>query len=124
MPQAIMRVILAEQSERSPIPRPMQDSFEKRRQAQERELKQLTQRLEKLRKSFDRFFMGLDKVVPIPERDQLRRDLKRSSLNKARNTETRFRFQNLVVRITTLNSRWERMLRKIEEGSFRPPQDR
>ena len=99
----------------------MADSeFQKRRQAEERELQDFARRLEALRKTYDRFFMGQEKIVPQPARDKLSRDLRNSKLNNARNTSVKFRFQNLMMRLSTYIGYWERQMRRIEDGSFRP----
>ena len=98
----------------------MTDSaFQKRRSQDEKELQGFIQRLERLRMDFDRFFMGQERVAPIPRRDQLRRDLRASGLNRARNTALRFRFQNLMIRLASYTTYWERALREKEEGTRR-----
>jgi len=97
-----------------------ESAFQKRRADDEKELKTLTQRLEQLRKDFDRFFMGQERIAPLPRRDKLKREFRASRLNQTRNTALRFRFQNLKLRLTTYTNYWERMLRQVEEGKLRP----
>ena len=97
-----------------------ESEFQKRRQEEERELQEFVRRLDALRKTYDRFFMGQEKILPQPARDKLNRDFRASKLNKARNTSVKFRFQNLMMRLSTYTSYWERQMRRIEDGSFRP----
>lgn len=87
------------------------------------EIDNLSVALEKLRVAYDRYFMGLDRVPPIREREQLELLVRRSGLHRVRQTAIRFRFQNFVQRLTTYRSYWERIMRKIEEGTFRRERD-
>ena len=96
-----------------------QNSFKAKRDREEKELRSLEQRLEKLRVDFDQFFMGIVKVPPVDKRDKLQRDLRFSDLRKANNTALRFRFQNLRQKLTTMNTYWERTMRQREDGTFR-----
>jgi len=93
------------------------DAAGEKRKEQERQLAELQQRLEALRRKFERFFMGLDKAVPGAERDRLARDLRNSPLVRARNTALRFRFNNVTQRYTALSRNWDRQLRIREEGT-------
>ena len=87
-----------------------------KREEMEKELRTLTQRMETLRKNYDRFFMGLEKVPPGRERDSLARALRSSKLQRARNTGIKFRYNNLTQRFASYNRNWERQMRMREEG--------
>lgn len=76
-------------------------------------------RLDRLRALYDQFFQGLERTEPT----QLRKDFERilSTLRKEqpRNTALRFRFQQLVQRNVTLDNYWRKVLRQIEDGTYR-----
>jgi len=93
------------------------DQAGEKRKEEERQLAELQRRLEAVRRKFERFFMGLDRVVPGAERDRLARDLRNSPLVRARNTSLRFRFNNITQRYASLSRNWDRQLRVREEGS-------
>jgi hypothetical protein len=76
-------------------------------------------RVERLRISYERFFMGIERVPPHVERQKLERDLRNSPLMRSRNTALRFQFNNVRQRITSYGRYWDRILRMIEEGRFR-----
>jgi hypothetical protein len=86
---------------------------------QEAELEELAQRIDKLRVAFDRFFMGLERLPPLADQAALERDVRRSQLRQVRKTSVKFRFQNLQARLVTYASYWNRILRMIEEGTFK-----
>ena len=93
------------------------DAAGNKRKEEERQLAELQQRVEALRRKFDRFFNGLDKAIPGAERDRLARDLRNSPLVRARNTALRFRYNNVIQRFAALSRNWDRMLRIREEGA-------
>ncbi len=95
------------------------DSASSRQQAQERELAALAAGIEELRTAFERYFMGLDRLPPHKQREQLERALRNSGLVRAKKTALRFQFQNLQQRMTSYCGYWDRVLRMIEEGTFR-----
>jgi hypothetical protein len=76
-------------------------------------------RLEKLRISYERFFMGIERIPPDVERQQLGRDLRNSPLMNSRNTALRFQFNNVRQRMASYSRYWDRIFRMIEEGRFR-----
>ena len=88
-------------------------------QQQEDELAQLVNRSERLRRKYDQFFLGLEKREPGFEREQLERDLNRSRLHRTPNTGIRFRFQQFLARHRTYAAYWNRVLREMEEGTYR-----
>ena len=92
------------------------DDAGEKREKQEAELRDLTNRIDGLRKAFDRFFMGIDKAPPARDRDALARSLRSSGLQRARNTSIKFRYNNLMQRFTSYGRNWDRQMRLREEG--------
>lgn len=80
------------------------------------ELADLATRIEKLRIHYQGYFLGLEKVPPLFERDQLERAIRLSPLHEARRAVYKFRFQSLCQRFRTLAVYWDRVMRDLEEG--------
>lgn len=95
------------------------ESNENKRQREEAALHDLSRRVEQLRITYERFFMGIDRVPPNPDRQKLERDLRNSPLMRSRNTALRFQFNNVRQRMLSYARYWDRIMRLIEEGKFR-----
>jgi len=80
------------------------------------ELADLATRIEKLRIHYQGYFLGLEKIPPLFERDQLERAIRVSLLHEARRAVYKFRFQSLCQRFRTLAVYWDRVMRDLEEG--------
>jgi hypothetical protein len=79
----------------------------------------LEKKLERLRALYEQYFLGIEKLEPtIPRRDvdRLLYQLRKIRITK---TVTRFRFQQQVQRYNTLSTYWTRVIRQIEEGTYR-----
>ena len=95
------------------------ESSENKRQREEAALQDFSRRVEQLRITYERFFMGIDRVPPNPDRQKLERDLRNSPLMRSRNTALRFQFNNVRQRMLSYARYWDRIMRLIEEGKFR-----
>jgi len=82
-------------------------------------LKEMEVRLERVRALYEQYFMGLERIAPEKQRDEFDRALKILRREQPRNTALRFRTQNLVQRYITLNTHWTRVVRQIEEGTYK-----
>jgi hypothetical protein len=82
-------------------------------------LTQLEQNIERLRVRYEQYFMGVDRLPP----EQLRKDVVRQVFQLEqtfiRNTAQKFRLQSLVQRFNTYKTYWNRIMRQIEEGTFK-----
>jgi len=94
-------------------------SIREARAAQDAEVDGLNAKIEQLRVAYDRFFMGLERVPPARERAALEREIRLSPLHRAQTTATKFRFQGIQQRFATYRTYWDRVMRMIEEGTFR-----
>ena len=82
------------------------------------DLGDLTIRIEKLRVRYQGFFLGLEKLPPLFERDQLEKFIRLTPLNDARRAVHKFRFQALLQRYRTMAVYWDRIMRELEEGKI------
>jgi len=94
-------------------------SIQQQRLEWDQELKSLSESIDKLRVQYDRYFMGIDRIPPIRDREKLEKAFLRTRLRDAKNTAIRFKFQNLQARWVTYRQHWNRVMRLIEEGKFR-----
>ncbi len=76
----------------------------------------LENKFENLKKAFERFFMGLERVPPLKERDELKRQIFSIVDKKGYQYHLLFRAKQLAIKFNTYNSMWERTLKRIEEG--------
>lgn len=82
----------------------------------EEELADLTARIERLRVLYQQYFMGMERIPPLVQREQLERRVRESALNDVRRAAVKFRFQSLIQRLRTYEVYWDRLQRDIEEG--------
>jgi len=88
----------------------------------EQELMELSAKVERLRTTYQQFFMGVEKKPPDVQRDQLERHLRATPLNEVRRAAIKFRFQSVIQRYRTYEIYWDRVIREIETGRFRREQ--
>jgi len=84
----------------------------------EEELSALAKDVERLRIMYQQYFLGMEKVPPEFQREQLEKRIRESKLNEARKGVYKFRFISLLQKLRTLEVYWDRMLRAIEEGKI------
>ncbi len=84
--------------------------------ALEEELTDLRGRIERLRVLYQQYFMGMERIPPLVQREQLERRVRESALNDVRRAAVKFRFQSLIQRLRTYEVYWDRLQRDIEEG--------
>jgi hypothetical protein len=82
-------------------------------------VEELELRLERLRILYDQYFMGLEKIPPGIAHKDVERRIYVLRREKIRNTGIRFKFQTLIQRFNTLGSYWARILREIENGTYK-----
>ena len=82
-------------------------------------VKELEDRVERLRALYDQYFMGIEKVEPLTQRKDVDRRLWILRREQIRNTALRFRLQQIVSRYNTFGMYWQRILREIENGTYK-----
>ena len=83
------------------------------------EIDRLDEELKKLRVAYEKYFAGVERIEPLRERDAFKKALRRAMTEEpTRNTALRFRLQTLQASLITYESYWNRVARKIEEGTY------
>jgi hypothetical protein len=82
-------------------------------------LDELETKVERLRSLYEQYFLGIEKMPPnVAQKDVDRRiySLRREQI---RNTAKRFKLQTIIQRYNTFQQYWMRILREIENGTYR-----
>lgn len=85
----------------------------------EKELSELETRIERLRALYEQYFLGLEKLEPLIARKDVDRRIWVLRREQLRNTGLRFKFQMLIQRYNSFQQYWGRILREIENGTYR-----
>jgi hypothetical protein len=85
----------------------------------DRELDELETKGEQLRALYEQYFMGLERHEPAVLRRDVERRIKLLRREQIRNTAQRFKFNVLVQRYNTMQQHWARVVREIENGTYR-----
>jgi hypothetical protein len=86
---------------------------------QENELQRLILQAEELRRRYEIYFMGIEKREPGVLRERMEIQLRKCRLTHSFKTSTRFRYSQFMARYRTHCAHWDRVMRQIEEGSYR-----
>ncbi len=84
------------------------------------QLQYLEQRIEIMRRKFNMYFNGFERVPPNVEFDQLKREFREFATQGFSTGQARFKAQNLIARWNLLKNIWDRDLQRMEEGKFKP----
>jgi hypothetical protein len=82
-------------------------------------LDDLEEEIELLKVAFERYFNGVDRVPPTREHDTVKLHIRNAERQRSASTLIRFRMQGLKARFITYEHYWTRILRQIEDGSFK-----
>jgi hypothetical protein len=85
----------------------------------DKELEELDTRLDQVRALYEQYFMGIDRIEPQKPRVEVERRIKVLRKEQIRNTGQRFKFNMLVSRFNTMQQYWGRVVREIENGTFK-----
>lgn len=88
------------------------------------EVDQLEKDLNELRSTYELYFMGVEKLEPLQQRDLLKSTIRRWQEMKPRNTGLKFRIQQLKARMVSLENYWSRITRQREAGTYKRDQAR
>lgn len=81
-------------------------------------LQQLDQRIDTLKRRYERYFLGIEQRPPNAMRKQVVREVFEMEQLFIRNTAQKFRLRALVQRFNTHKTRWNRIMRQIENGTY------
>jgi hypothetical protein len=85
----------------------------------EKELAELETKAEHLRALYEQYFMGHERMEPLVMRRDVDRRVRLLRREQLRNTAQRFKFNTLVQRFNTMQQYWARVVREIENGTYR-----
>jgi hypothetical protein len=80
-------------------------------------LDEIEQRMFVLKINYEKYFSGLERVEPLRDRDEVRRDMREFLDEPIRNAQQRFRYQSLKSRFQSLELYWQRNLTMVERGT-------
>jgi len=83
------------------------------------QIDELETRVDRLRSLYEQYFVGLERLEPHVQKKDVERRYQFLRRESFRNTAMRFRFQMLVQRYTTYLTYWQRICRKIEDGTYK-----
>ena len=72
-----------------------------------------------LKVAYERYFNGVDRVPPARQHDKVKRQVRNMQRIRGGSTQLRFRSQGLKARLITYEQYWTRILRQIEQGTFK-----
>ena len=75
-------------------------------------------KLKRLKSLYEQWFQGIERLEPTVPRKDLDRTFKVLQKEKPRNTAARFKLNTLQSRYNTYTAHWQRIARKIEEGTY------
>ncbi len=81
-------------------------------------LQQLEKRIDTLKRRYERYFLGIDQKPPRNMRKQVFREVMELQNTYISNTAQRFQLRTLVQKFNTNKTRWNRILRQIEQGTY------
>jgi hypothetical protein len=82
-------------------------------------LDDLEEEIELLKVAYERYFNGVDRIPPAREHDTVKRHVRDLQRTRGGSTAVRFRSQQLKARLVTYEHYWTRILRQIEQGTFK-----
>jgi hypothetical protein len=85
----------------------------------DRELDELEKKGEHLRAMYEQYFMGIERLEPLVHKRDVERRIKLLRKEQIRNTAQRFKFNTLVARFSTMQQHWGRIVREIENGTYK-----
>ncbi|MBO6935573.1 MAG: hypothetical protein JJ863_11380 [Deltaproteobacteria bacterium] len=81
-------------------------------------LADLENEITKLRAIYEQWFQGIERVPPVRMRERLDRQVRRMRREAPNNTALRFKYQTIFQRWITFTQYWDRITRRIEEGTY------
>ena len=81
-------------------------------------LNDLDNEIGRLRALYEQYFQGLERVPPVRLRERLDRQVRQLRRDQPKNTAMRFKYQTIFQRWITFSQYWDRISRRIEEGTY------
>ncbi|MBR4985182.1 MAG: hypothetical protein IKY83_05545, partial [Proteobacteria bacterium] len=90
----------------------------------EAKIEDLTHKLERLRICYEQYFIGTEKRPPVQLRMDVARLMRELERLNIRNTALKFKVSTCVQKFTSYSNYWNRVLREIEDGTYKRHLDR
>jgi hypothetical protein len=84
----------------------------------EEEIRLLEKRLSDLKVEYEKYFTGIERIEPAKLRDEVQRLVRRVGTFHINNTALRFKRDNLIAQFNSYNQYCNRILKKIEDGTY------
>src|SRR3954463_14014064 len=81
-------------------------------------LKELENKIERLKVLYEQYFMGIEKMEPQVARKEVTRSMLTLQQQYIRNTAMRFKFNTMLQKWQIYITYWNRVLREIENGTY------
>lgn len=82
------------------------------------QIREIEERVDRLRALYEQYFSGIEKLEPLILRKEVDRRLWALRKVQIRNTALRFKLQTIVQRYNTFQQYWARICRDIENGTY------
>lgn len=82
-------------------------------------LEELETRVERLRALYEQYFLGIEKIPPHVAQKDVDRRLYTLRREQIRNTAKRFKLQTIIQRYNTFQQYWMRIMREIDNGTYK-----
>jgi len=82
----------------------------------EEDVKSLEDRIHSLKKDYDLFLAGIQKLEPVKGREDLGKWIHGHTASEITNASLRFKYHSLIAKFNSLNNYWDRMVRIRDEG--------
>ncbi len=82
-------------------------------------IEELETRVERLRALYEQYFMGFEKIPPAVVHKDVERRIYTLRREQIRNTAKRFKLQTTIQRYNTFQQYWQRIMREIENGTYK-----
>ncbi len=79
----------------------------------------LAEAVQKLRILYEQYFAGVERFEPLKERTRIKKELRRLMGVRSNNTAYKFKMQSTQATLVTYENHWDRIVRQIEEGTFK-----
>ncbi len=83
------------------------------------DLNDLEEAIEMLKVAYDRYFVGVDNMPPVRKHEATTRLLREFLRRPPMRTVQKFRFNTLKGRLNTYEQYWNRIMRQIEQGTYK-----
>lgn len=82
------------------------------------EIQNLTSEIRKLKIAYDQYFAGVERVEPLQQRDRVKKLVRKLTSIRRNNTAFKFRLNSVKQSLITYEQYWDRIARRIEEGTY------